>query len=82
MSGFASGARTVLDFTPGTDMNYDPNKAVRNIKSKTIDAPKNDGQWDVVCEVVGCDVTTQSSKMHGWSSNRWVTCPNHGSPKN
>lgn len=55
----------------------DVNKAVQNIKSKTIDSPRNNGQWAAVCEAIGCSATTESSKMHDWVSEKWVLCPEH-----
>lgn len=58
-------------------LKYDTDKAVQNIRAKTIDSPKNDGQWEVVCEVVGCKSKTTSSKLHGWKTDKWITCPIH-----
>jgi hypothetical protein len=55
----------------------DATKAAQNIRANHFESRSNDGQWSVVCEAAGCGATTISSKMHNWSKERWILCPDH-----
>ena len=58
-------------------LEYDYAKVAKNILARRTKAYDKFGLWTACCEVKDCPETTQSSKLHGWSTERWVTCPKH-----